>query len=570
MRWSRTLIDTLKENPAEAEIVSHQLLMRGGFIRKVAAGIYDYLPLGRRVLLKLEAIVREEMDRAGALEVLLPILSPAELWQESGRWEKYGAELFRIRDRHDREFALGPTHEEVITDLVRKTVKSYRQLPVNLYQMHTKFRDEVRPRFGLMRCREFIMKDAYSFDRDEVGAEKSYQIMFETYQRIFKRCGLRFKAVEADSGAIGGSFSSEFMVLAETGEEGIATCPACSYAANTEKAQGALPDPSQAEAALKPRELVATPGKHTVEEVAAFLNVTPRQLAKTMLYDADGQVVAAIIRGDREINEVKLKNALNAVNLVLASPEQIKAATGAPVGFAGPFGLQGVTQVLMDDSLQGAVNLVTGGNQADMHAVNVTPGRDFTPTRVLDLRLTRAGDLCPRCGKPLDLERGIEVGHVFKLGLKYSEAMHAAFLDEAGQEKLCVMGCYGIGVSRIAAAAIEQNYDEFGIKWPLALAPYAVVLLPVAPKDPAAMAMAEDVYAELQAAGVDVLLDDREERAGVKFKDADLIGFPLRLTFGKSVAENLIELKHRSTGQVEMVPRSEVVAKIKALIQAGI
>jgi prolyl-tRNA synthetase len=567
MRWSRTLIDTLKENPAEAEIVSHQLLMRGGFIRKVAAGVYDYLPLGRRVLLKIEAIVRQEMDRAGALEVLLPILSPAELWQESGRWEKYGPELFRIRDRHDREFALGPTHEEVITDLVRKTVKSYRQLPVNLYQMHTKFRDEVRPRFGLMRCREFIMKDAYSFDRDEAGAEKAYQVMVETYRRIFERCGLRFKAVEADSGAIGGSFSSEFMVLAETGEDGIATCPACSYAANTEKAQGNLAEASQPDAATPPLTLVDTPGKHTVEDVTAFLKITPRQLAKTMLYDADGKIVAAVIRGDREINEVKLKNALSAANLALASPEQILAATGAPVGFAGPFGLKGVSEILMDDSLQGATNLVTGGNKNDTHARNVNPGRDFTPGRVLDLRLARAGDLCPRCGKPLDLERGIEVGHVFKLGLKYSQAMHAAFLDEDGQEKLCVMGCYGIGVSRIAAAAIEQNHDEFGIQWPLALAPYQVVLLPVAPKDPAAQACAEAVYAELQAAGVEALLDDREERAGVKFKDADLIGFPLRLTFGKSVADNMVELKHRDSGQVELVPRGEVVAKIKALIE---
>jgi prolyl-tRNA synthetase len=566
MRWSRTLIETLKENPAEAEVVSHQLLMRGSFIRKVAAGVYDYLPLGRRVLLKIEAIVRQEMDRAGALEVLLPILSPAELWQESGRWEKYGPELFRVRDRHDREFALGPTHEEVITDLVRKTVKSYRQLPVNLYQMHTKFRDEVRPRFGLMRCREFVMKDAYSFDRDEAGAEKSYQAMYAAYQRIFERCGLRFKAVEADSGAIGGSFSSEFMVLAETGEDGIATCPACSYAANTEKAQGALPDPSAPETEVKALALVDTPGKHTVEEVAAFLNVTPRQVAKTMLYDVDGKLAAVVIRGDREINEVKLKNALSAVNVTLASPEQILAATGAPVGFAGPFGLKGVAEILMDESLQGATNLVTGGNKKDSHAVNVNPGRDFTPTRVLDLRLTRAGDLCPRCGKPLDQERGIEVGHVFKLGLKYSQSMKATFLDEDGQEKLFVMGCYGIGVSRIAAAAIEQNYDEFGIKWPLALAPYPVTLLPVSPKDPAAQACAEAVYAELQAAGVDAFLDDRDERAGVKFKDADLIGFPLRLTFGKSVAENLIELKTRSTGQVEMVPRGEVVAKIKGLI----
>lgn len=567
MRWSRTLIETLKENPTEAEVVSHLLMLRAGFIRKVAAGVYDWMPLGYKVLKKVERIVREEMDAAGALEVLLPILSPAELWQESGRWEKYGAELFRVRDRHEREFALGPTHEEVITDLVRRTVKSYRQLPLNLYQIHTKFRDEVRPRFGIMRSREFLMKDAYSFDRNEAGAEAAYVKMFETYHNIFRRCGLRFKAVEADPGAIGGSFSSEFMVLAATGEEAIATCTACSYAANTEKAAGFLPDPCSPSEAPKPMELVSTPDVHTVEDVAAFLKVPPAALAKTLLYEADGKVYAVVIRGDREVNEIKLGNALNATYLILARPEQILAATGAPVGFSGPFGLQGVAEVLMDESLKGAVNLVTGGNKADTHAVNVNPGRDFTPNRVLDLCLTRAGDLCPRCRQPLDIERGIEVGHVFKLGLKYSQSMHAAFLDEAGQAQLCVMGCYGIGVSRIVAAAIEQNHDGAGIIWPMALAPYQVCLLPVAPKDPAVMSMAEDVYRELEAAGVEVLLDDREERAGVKFKDADLIGIPLRLTFGKSVAEGKIELKRRDTGAVEMVLRERVVETILSLIQ---
>lgn len=567
MRWSRTLIETLKENPTEAEVVSHLLMLRAGFIRKVAAGVYDWMPLGYKVLKKVERIVREEMDAAGALEVLLPILSPAELWQESGRWEKYGAELFRVRDRHEREFALGPTHEEVITDLVRRTVKSYRQLPLNLYQIHTKFRDEVRPRFGIMRSREFLMKDAYSFDRNEAGAEAAYAKMFETYHNIFRRCGLRFKAVEADPGAIGGSFSSEFMVLAATGEEAIATCTACSYAANTEKAAGFLPDPCSPSEAPKPMELVSTPDVHTVEDVAAFLKVPPAALAKTLLYEADGKVYAVVIRGDREVNEIKLGNALNATYLILARPEQILAATGAPVGFSGPFGLQGVAEVLMDESLKGAVNLVTGGNKADTHAVNVNPGRDFTPNRVLDLCLTRAGDLCPRCRQPLDIERGIEVGHVFKLGLKYSQSMHAAFLDEAGQAQLCVMGCYGIGVSRIVAAAIEQNHDGAGIIWPMALAPYQVCLLPVAPKDPAVMSMAEDVYRELEAAGVEVLLDDREERAGVKFKDADLIGIPLRLTFGKSVAEGKIELKRRDTGAVEMVLRERVVETILSLIQ---
>lgn len=564
MRWSRALLETIKENPSEAEVASHQLMVRAGMIRKVAAGLYDYLPLGWRVMRKIEQIVREEMDAAGALEVQMPILSPAEMWQETGRWTQYGAELFRIQDRHGREFALGPTHEEVITDIVRRTVRSYRQLPVNLYQIHTKFRDEIRPRFGVMRAREFIMKDAYSFDRDEIGAEAAYDKMFQTYQRIFQRCGLRFKAVEADSGTIGGSFSSEFMVLAETGEEAIAGCTQCSYAANIEKAAGGIPVISTEEKPIT-MEMVSTPGKHTVEEVAEFLKVPISRLAKTLIYAADKNLAAVVIRGDREVNEVKLKNALNAQELVLADAEQIQAATGAPIGFAAPFGLQGVGRILMDDSLQQAVNLITGGNRADTHARGVNPGRDFQPTQILDLKNVQAGDLCPKCGAALKIERGIEVGHVFKLGLKYSQAMRAVFLDEGGEEHFCVMGCYGIGVSRIAAAAIEQNHDEHGIIWPLPIAPYQVVLLPVAPKDPRAAEMAEAVYAQLQAAGVEVLLDDRDERAGIKFKDADLIGIPIRLTFGRGVAENLIELKRRDTGAVEMISRAEITARVKAL-----
>ncbi len=567
MRWSQTLLETLKENPAEAEVVSHQLMVRAGLIRKVAAGIYDYLPLGWRVLQKIERIIREEMNAAGAVEVMLPILSPAELWQESGRWDLYGAELFRVRDRHERDFALGPTHEEVITDLVRRTVRSYRQLPLTLYQIQTKFRDEIRPRFGVMRAREFLMKDAYSFDRDEAGAEAAYQRMFAAYQRIFRRCGLRFKAVEADPGAIGGSFSSEFMVLAATGEEAIATCPGCRYAANTEKAGGRLPDPVLTGAVPEDLRLVATPGKHTVEEVSAFLGVSPRQLAKTLLYLADGKLIAVVIRGDREVNEVKLRNALGAARLELAGPERIQAATGAPVGFSGPFGLRGVAEVLLDDSLQGAVNLVTGGNRAEQHALGVAVGRDFTPDRVLDVRLAQAGDLCPACGTPLEIERGIEVGHVFKLGLKYSRALKAVFLDETGREQLCVMGCYGIGVSRIAAAAIEQNHDAHGILWPLALAPYPVCLLPIVPNDPAADRLAEEVYAELQAAGLEVFLDDRAERAGVKFKDADLLGIPLRLTFGKRASENLVEIKVRGREAVELTPRERVVGRVQELMR---
>jgi prolyl-tRNA synthetase len=564
MRWTQTLLETQKETPAEAEIVSHKLMVRAGLIRKLAAGLYNYLPLGFRTIRKIEQIVREEMDAANAVEVQMPILSPAELWQETGRWSKYGAELFRVKDRHEREFALGPTHEEVITDIVRKSIRSYRQLPINLYQLHTKFRDEIRPRFGIMRAREFIMKDAYSFDRDEKSAEASYKKMFETYHRIFQRCGLRFKAVEADSGAIGGSFSSEFMVLAETGEEAIASCTQCAYAANTEKAQGKLGEPNTAEAPQE-RTLVPTPGKHTVEEVAEFLKVPITRLAKTMLYASDGKIVVVVIRGDREVNEIKLKNVLNVTELMLATPEQIKRVTGAPVGFAGPFDLKGVEKIVMDNSLEGASNLVSGGNQGDTHATGVTIGRDFTPDDVCDVRVAQAGDRCPLCGEAMTIERGIEVGHVFKLGTKYSQAMKATFLDEEGKEQYCVMGCYGIGISRIAAAAIEQNHDEFGIQWPMPLAPYQVVLLPVAHKDPKAMEMAEAVYSELRAAQVEVLLDDRDERAGIKFKDADLIGIPLRLTFGKSVAENKIELKRRDQKEPELVMRSEIVQRVKAL-----
>ena len=563
MYWSKTLIETLRESPAEAEIISHQLMLRAGLIRKVAAGIYEYLPLGWRVIKKIHNIVREEMDAAQAVEVMLPILSPAQLWQETGRWEQYGAELFRIQDRHKRSFALGPTHEEVITDLVRHTVTSYRQLPLNLYQMHTKFRDEIRPRFGIMRAREFIMKDAYSFDRDESSAEQSYQNMFDTYQRIFTRCGLSFKAVEADSGSIGGSFSSEFMVLADTGEEAIVTCTKCKYAANVEKAQGILePIKTLAEAEL---ELVATPKKHTVTEVAEFLQVEENQLAKTMLYRADDNVVAVVIRGDREINEIKLKNLLGVKQLMLASAADIESITQAPPGFAGPFNLSRIKELILDESLSQADNLITGGNKADTHARGVKPGRDFIPTKIADIKIAKAGDLCPKCKSSLNIQRGIEVGHVFKLGLKYSQAMRAEFLDEQGQKQLCVMGCYGIGISRIAAAAIEQQHDEKGIIWPMALAPYQVILLPILPKEPKAMAMAQEIYQQLQAEGIEALLDDRDERAGIKFKDADLLGIPIRLTFGKRVSEGLIELKLRTKTESEILASDKVIARIKDL-----
>lgn len=570
MRFSRAMIETIKETPAEAEVISHQLMLRAGLIKKVAAGVYSYLPLGYRIIRKIENIIREEMNAAGALEVLLPIMSPAELWQETGRWQQYGDELFRVQDRHQRAFALGPTHEEVITDLVRQVVKSYRQLPVNLYQIHTKFRDEIRPRFGVMRSREFIMKDAYSFNLDEQGAEQDYQNMFSAYQRMFNRCGLRFKAVDADSGTIGGSFSSEFMVLAETGEEAIASCSICDYAANTEKAAGRVKKSMAPADPQAPLTLVATPKQHTVQDVAAFLQVPITKIAKTMIYDSDGQIVVVVIRGDREINELKLANHLGAKQLKLANQEQIQAVTGAPPGFAGPFNLNGVASLLLDRSLKDASDLVTGGNQVDTHATGVQPGRDFTADDVLDLNVAMAGDGCPCCSGELEIERGIEVGHVFKLGTKYSASMQAVYLDETGQARPCVMGCYGIGITRIAAAAIEQNHDEAGIIWPMALAPYQVILIPVSPKNPEAWAMCEAVYTELQTAGIEVMIDDRDERAGIKFKDADLMGIPIRLTFGKHVTDNKIELKQRNRQQSELVDREKIVATITTMISQAL
>lgn len=561
MRWSQALIETLRESPAEAEVPSHAWMLRAGLIRKVAAGLYDWLPLGLRVLRRVEQIIREEMDASGALEVLLPILTPAELWQETGRWQQYGHELFRLQDRHERSFALGPTHEEVMTDLVRRVVRSYRQLPVNLYQMHTKFRDEIRPRFGVMRAREFVMKDAYSFDLDDAGAEQSYQKMVATYHRIFQRCGLDFRAVEADSGNIGGSFSAEFMVLAETGEEGIASCPACQYAANVEKAPSILRQAADSPlTAIPPMRLVATPGKRTVEEVAAFLGVAPQRVAKTMLYVADDKPYAVVLRGDREVNEIKLKRLLQAQALRPASSEEILALTGAPAGFAGPFGLTAAAGVLTDDSLRGLSEVVTGGNAQDQHAMHVQPGRDFPVADWVDIKTAVAGDACPRCGGSLQIDRGIEVGHTFKLGTKYSQVMQARVLDQTGKERTCVMGCYGIGVSRIVAAAIEQHHDDKGIVWPASLAPYAVVVLTLSANQSAVLEAGERVYTELLQAGVSVLLDDRDERAGIKFKDAELLGFPIIVALGKSLAEGCAEVQVRRSGEKQQVRLDGILA----------
>jgi prolyl-tRNA synthetase len=568
MRRSQLFLPTLKDAPGEAEVISHRLMLRAGLIRRVAAGIYSYLPLGHRVIQKVSQIVREEMNRAGGQEVLLPAMQPSELWQESGRWSLMGKEMLRLRDRHERDFCLGPTHEEVITDLVRREIRSYRQLPLNLYQIQTKFRDEIRPRFGLMRGREFIMKDAYSFDRDDAGAEASYRRMYDAYCAIFSRCGLRFTPVEAESGAIGGSYSQEFMVLAEAGEDAIAVCDACQYAANVERAEIAAPVIAPTAPAPKALERVATPGQTTVEEVATYLGVAPQALLKALIYQADKRVVAVLVRGDRQVNEAKLAKALGADALRLADRATVERVTGGPEGFSGPVGLSGVT-ILADHEVRGMVNVVVGANAADAHFVNVEPGRDFGVDRYLDVRMVSADDPCARCGKPFRLVRGIEVGHVFKLGTKYSESMGATYLDSDGQERPLVMGCYGIGVGRTAAAAIEQHHDADGIIWPLPIAPLHVVVLPVNVSDSRSWQVAQTLHDTLEASGVEVLLDDRDERPGVKFKDADLIGLPLRVTIGRTLAEGQVELTARRTRRATTLRVEDVVPRLREIIAAG-
>ncbi|MEC9005392.1 MAG: proline--tRNA ligase [Nitrospirota bacterium] len=558
MRTSQVLIPTLRENPSETEIVSHQLMLKAGMIRKVASGIYTYLPLGLRVIRKIEKIIREEMNRAGAQEVLMPILAPAELWKETGRWDFYGKELLRCQDRHDRNFCFSPTHEEVITDLFRREVRSYRQLPLNCYQIQTKFRDEIRPRFGLMRGREFIMKDAYSFDRDEEGAQTSYQKMYDAYQRIFTRCGLNFRPVEADNGLIGGSMSHEFMVLADTGEETILYEKQGTYAANVERAEVLPPTKSSTEHSL-PLERIDTPGMKTVEDVCKFLQVETHQLVKTLLYQTSAKkIVAVLIRGDHEANEIKLNRLLNTTELTLADPETVLRVTSAPVGFAGPVGLKGV-RILADQAVQAMNNFVVGGNAKGTHLQNVNWDRDFKVETFADLRQAQAGDPSPLTKKPLSSAKGIEVGHVFLLGTKYSKAMNATFLDEQGKETLAIMGCYGIGVGRTAAASIEQNHDAKGMIWPTPIAPFHVHLLPVTTSEQVLDA-SKNLYQALIKAGIEVLWDDRDERAGVKFNDADLIGAPYHLTIGdKGLKNGIVEIKHRLTGEVVKIEPGQVI-----------
>ena len=564
-RLSRLLVPTLRDDPADAEVVSHKLLVRAGMIRQVARGIYDFLPLGLRVVRRVEAITRREMDRTGAQEILMPAVIPAELWQESGRWDKYGKALLRLKDRYDRDFCFGPTHEEVVTDLIRREVRSYRDLPKNLYQIQVKFRDEVRPRFGLMRGREFIMKDAYSFHVDADDARREYQVMYNAYTRVFQRCGLTFRAVEADTGDIGGDLSHEFQVLAEAGEDAIVSCERCGYAANAEKAEVKPPPATVATGGALER--VATPGKRTVAEVSAFLGVPPERFVKTLVYQgADGATVAVLVRGDHEVSETKLRAALGGEPVALAEESTVERVTGAPLGFAGPVGLAG--RMLADHSLRGIRGAVSGANRADEHVVNVEQARDFPNAQFADLRQARAGDACPRCdGGTVAEHRGIEVGQVFFLGTKYSKPMGATYLGADGQERPIEMGCYGIGVTRTVAAAIEQHHDAAGIVWPAPLAPYGAHVVPVNVADTALRETAESVADALEGAGIDTLLDDREERPGVKFKDADLIGLPVRVTVGpRALARGCVEVKARTAAEATEVPVAEVAARVAAQV----
>lgn len=566
MRVSKMFAPTLREVPAEAEVVSHQLMLRAGFLRKSAGGMYNYLPLAWRVLKKIENIVREEMDASGAQELLMPIVQPAEIWQESGRWGVYGEEMFRLKDRHNREFCLGPTHEEMVTSLIRGDVRSYRQLPMNVYQIQNKFRDERRPRFGLMRGREFIMKDAYSFDRDEAGLDVSYKLMYDAYTRIFTRCGLTFRPVEADSGAIGGSGSHEFMVIADSGEAEIVYCNECDYAANVEKAEMHVIEAPEEEA--KAVEEVKTPDCKTIADVCAYLNLPVDKSVKAVAFNSEKGLILCFVRGDHEVNEIKVINTVG-VNEVEMAEESLLAAAGTVGGYMGPVGIDPEkTIVVVDSTVMKMHNICCGANKEGYHLLNVNPGRDFTPTYVADIRLIQEGDPCPHCGGKVSKARGIEVGQVFKLFTKYSEAMHATFLDENGKEKPMVMGCYGVGVSRTMAAAIEQNNDKDGMIWPVAIAPYEVLVVPVNTKDEASTQKAEAIYEELKKAGVEAVIDDRNERPGVKFKDADLIGYPLRVVVGpKTLAEGKLEVKVRRTGEVQMLPLdSDYIGAVKELL----
>lgn len=568
MKMSKLFVQTLREFPSDAEVISHKLLARAGYIKKLASGIYNFLPLMWRVLKKVEDIVREEMDAAGAQELLMPFVQPQELWEESGRWEVYGKELMRMKDRHDRGMCLGPTHEEVITAIARDGIKSYKQMPVNLYQIQSKFRDEIRPRFGLLRGREFIMKDAYSFDVDEKGLDKEYENMAKAYTKIFKRCGLETKMVQSDTGAIGGSVSHEFMVITTTdsGENDVFYCDKCDYAANSDHATSKLP-PVTVNGRFEKAEIIDTPNTTSIEELVKFLKVPPSVILKTLVYIADKKPVLVLIRADKTVEETKLKNALKVNELRIATaPEieelMIQKGFNADKGFIGPVGMQGVW-IVADKTVQDMKNFVVGCNQKDKHLVGANFGVDIPERKeFFDIRLAEKGEFCPNCDGILDVERGIEVGNIFKLGTKYSKAMKAVFADVDGKEKPYIMGCYGIGISRTAAAAVERYHDENGIIWPVAIAPYQVIVVPVNTNDELQMKVAEEVYDKLLKKGIEVVLDDRDERPGVKFKDADLIGFPYRITVGKTIQEGLVEFKTRATGEIITLKPDEAVEKL--------
>ncbi|MGB4008851.1 MAG: proline--tRNA ligase [Bacillota bacterium] len=569
MRMSQMFAPTLREVPSEADIPSHQLMLRAGMVRKTVSGVYSYLHLGCRVVRKVEKIVREEMDRQGAQEVLMPAIQSADIWRETGRWDDYGSEMFRLKDRNGREMCLGPTHEEIITVTVRGEIRSYRQLPKILYQIQTKYRDEIRPRFGVMRSREFIMKDAYSFDRDNEGLDRSYEKMYEAYCRVFSRCGVDYRVVEADAGAIGGSQNHEFMVVSEVGEDALVFCDACGYAANVERAESAKPaervaDTEKVRTGIRK---ISTPGMRTIEEVTGYLKVEPRVLLKTLVYVADGTTVAAIVRGDRDLNEAKLKRVLGCRELELATPEVIERVSGAPVGFTGPVGLRERIKIVADWEATVVEDAVVGANAVDAHLVGAEYGVDYTADIVADIRNVVAGDACPRCGAELCGARGVEVGHLFKLGTKYSSALGAKYLDEGGVEHPIIMGCYGIGITRTVASVIEEHHDDDGIIWPMSVAPYQAVVMPLNTSESAQVEAAERIYSELCKHGVEAVMDDRDERPGVKFKDADLIGFPIRVIVGpKHLGDGEVEVSMRRDGTVELVKIENVAVRVKEIV----
>lgn len=567
MLASRLYSPTLRELPADAVVVSHQYMLKAGMMRKIGNGIYSFLPLAWRSIQKVEKIIREEINKTGAQEIMMPIVQPAELWQKTGRWDVFGPEMFKLKDRNDREYCLGPTHEELVTSLIQMDTTSYKQLPVSVYQIQNKYRDEKRPRFGLMRSREFIMKDGYTFDADEEGLDKQYKLMYDAYTRIFTRCGLTFRPVIADSGAIGGSGSHEFEVLADSGEADIVYCENCDFAANIEAV-----DPLTVKCDIhndKEKELVETPGQHTIEMVCDFLHAPVAQSVKAVVYNVDGLVVLAMVRGDHEVNETKIQHIYNAINVDMASDEDLKKV-GLTAGYISPIGLKRTKDfdILVDPTVMEMQDACCGANEKDKHYIHVNPARDFTDVRVETIRQIQEGDVCPHCGGKIVRCRGIEVGQVFKLGTKYSEALHATFLDNQGKSHPFVMGCYGIGVTRTVAASIEQNHDDDGIIWPVAIAPYEAVIVPANNKSEEVMAAAKKLYEDMEDGRDEVVLDDRNERAGIKFKDADLIGYPVRVTIGKKWQQSgCVEIKIRRSGEVVEVPLEEAKYKVLEILK---